>query len=420
MRVKLALSEDPKAQEPRCPPRQKFPRQTFSLIQTLMHEFYKKALLACFGLLAASVILGYTCLRLSYLHLPLLPAVGSSMALQIQPSWEVPAGGPVMLQIPEDKGRLRFDFRLAKSAEPHLVAVDLLFRDRKGKPIHLDFSRYASVSFLVKCSSPNTLMLTISTFEQRVSRPEDYLRYRRPEGYFACNESESRVELDLRRLETPQWWFLLSKLNMSRQDYKLNKVPKIAFGSTMQSPPDMISKVEISELGLDGRDRRYLLLFGAILCIAWGGFGLWFFRSHTLALIEDVRGKLQKDLPFVAYQQLSLQPHRDKERTAILQYIASNYANADLDLDMVIAQTGVNRTKIFDVLKSELGFTFSGYLNKLRLTEAARLLAEKDTAAVAEIAYLVGYGNISYFNKLFKEEYGCTPKAFRSACKPTP
>jgi AraC-like DNA-binding protein len=26
----------------------------------------------------------------------------------------------------------------------------------------------------------------------------------------------------------------------------------------------------------------------------------------------------------------------------------------------------------------------------------------------------VGYANVSYFNKLFKEEYGCTPKAFRA------
>jgi AraC-like DNA-binding protein len=58
--------------------------------------------------------------------------------------------------------------------------------------------------------------------------------------------------------------------------------------------------------------------------------------------------------------------------------------------------------------------TFTGYVNKLRLTEAARLLTEKSAATVAEIAYSVGYANVSYFNKLFKEEYGCTPKAFRT------
>ena len=58
--------------------------------------------------------------------------------------------------------------------------------------------------------------------------------------------------------------------------------------------------------------------------------------------------------------------------------------------------------------------TFTGYVNKLRLTEAARLLSENSGAAILEIAYSVGYANVSYFNKLFKEEYGCTPKVFRS------
>jgi AraC-like DNA-binding protein len=42
------------------------------------------------------------------------------------------------------------------------------------------------------------------------------------------------------------------------------------------------------------------------------------------------------------------------------------------------------------------------------------LLTDKDGKPIAEIAYAVGYANVSYFNKLFKEEYGCTPKAFRS------
>ena len=91
-----------------------------------------------------------------------------------------------------------------------------------------------------------------------------------------------------------------------------------------------------------------------------------------------------------------------------------NYRDPELDLDSVAAATGTNRTKINDVLKSELGLTFTSYLHKLRLTEAARLLTENVDTAVAEIAFAVGYANVSYFNKLFKEEYGCTPKAFRA------
>ena len=379
-----------------------------------MYEFYKKALIGGFWLLIASLLLAYFCLRQSFLHLPLLPAAESSLAWRGLPNWDARPGGPATLKVLDDQQQLHYEFRITNNVEHPFVAADLQFVDKKGKPIHADLSRYSSISLRIKCAPANTLMLTIPTYEGG-AKGEDFLNYRTPLAYFACGENAARVDLDLTRLETPQWWFYLAKLDLSHQAYKLDKVPRISIGTTFQSPLDVTSTVEISALELKGRDRRYLVVLAVTLLLAWSGFGLWFFRRHTQALVTDVRSKLHKDLPFVAYQQLSLEPHRDKEKTTILQFIASQYADAELDLETVVEQTGVNRNKIGEVLKTEFGFTFSGYVNKLRLTEAARLLAEKESATVAEIAYSVGYSNISYFNKLFKEEYGCTPKAFRSA-----
>jgi YesN/AraC family two-component response regulator len=127
-----------------------------------------------------------------------------------------------------------------------------------------------------------------------------------------------------------------------------------------------------------------------------------------------VNSKVKTNLPLVAYRQLTLEPYKDKEKASVLRYIASAYTDPKLDLESVVEGTGVNRYKINEVLKSELGMTFTSYLNKLRLTEASRLLTEKSNAAVSEIAYSVGYANVPYFNKLFKEEFGCTPKSFRT------
>ena len=165
---------------------------------------------------------------------------------------------------------------------------------------------------------------------------------------------------------------------------------------------------------LHGRDNRYIAALTVKLIAGWAAFAFWFFRAHSRALIGSVDNKLTKDLPLVAYRQLTLEPFKDKEKASILRFIATNYTNADLDLEGVVAATGANRNKVNEVLKTELGMTFTSYLNKLRLTEAARLLTEECRAAVAEIAYSVGYSNVSYFNKLFKEEYGCPPKAFRN------
>jgi len=165
---------------------------------------------------------------------------------------------------------------------------------------------------------------------------------------------------------------------------------------------------------LHGRDFRYLVALAAIVLLSWSLFALWFFRAHARALVTGLEAKVKKDLPLVAYRELTLEPFRDKEKAAVLRYIATHYTNPDLDLDSVVAGTGTNRNKVNEVLKAELGMTFTAYVKKLRLTESARLLTENPAATVSEVAYSVGYGNISYFNKLFKEEYGCTPKMFKS------
>lgn len=116
----------------------------------------------------------------------------------------------------------------------------------------------------------------------------------------------------------------------------------------------------------------------------------------------------------MAYKELSIEPQKDKEKSALLRLMATEYANPELSLESAAATLGINRTKINQILKDELGLTFTAYMKKLRLTEAARLLSENSEASISQIAYHVGYNNVSYFNKLFKAEYRCTPKTFQN------
>jgi YesN/AraC family two-component response regulator len=151
--------------------------------------------------------------------------------------------------------------------------------------------------------------------------------------------------------------------------------------------------------------------------VLWACFLFWLIRQYTQSLVADVKDKLRKDRPLVAYQQLSIEPQKDREKALLLRFMATEYADPDLSLEKVIAASGINRTKINEILKKELGFTFTAYLNKLRLTAAARLLSENDKANVAQIAYSVGYNNVTYFNKIFKSEYGYTPRTFKMICR---
>ncbi len=380
-----------------------------------MQEFYKKALLALIGLVIADAALAFFLIYQSYLSVPLVAANPASAGWHYMTNTDETMGGTSTARIVDpQREQLRFEFKLTDDGQYPFTSAGLILHDAKGRLAQVDWSKYTDITFLAKCAPSNSMIFGISTFDDKISKVGDFITYRSPGTYFSCNARGVPVSLDLTRLTIPDWWFYSVKLDLSYQGYELNKVSKILFGTSSQSPHNVDSYLDISELTLHGRDYRYIAALVILLLASWLAFALWFFRAHAHALTASLNSKMKKDLPLVAYRQLTLEPYKDKEKATVLRYIATNYTNTDLDLESVVTATGTNRNKVNEVLKTELGMTFTSYLNKLRLTEAARLLAENSAAAVAEVAYSVGYSNVSYFNKLFKEEYGCTPKSFRS------
>ena len=381
----------------------------------MMQNFYKKALFVLILLLVGDALIAMVCVYLSYPAAKLMPPGHGGVQWRVVTTTDVKEGGTSTIHVIESARRsLRFDFRLTKATAYPFASADMLLEDGKGNATPADLTRYNTISFVARCSPANSLLFAMPTFDQHMSKPGDFLTYPSPVTFFSCDEQGIPVTLDLTRLTIPQWWYDALKLDLARQSYSLDHVAKFVFGVSQHSPRERDSHVEISQLTLHGRDYRYLVALAAILVVGWILFAAWCFRAHARALVASLDAKVRKDLPLVAYRELTLEPFKDKEKAAVLRFIATNYTNSELHLDSVVAGTGTNRNKINDLLKAELGMTFTSYVKKLRLTESARLLTNNSAATVAEVAYSVGYSNVSYFNKLFKEEYGCTPKVFRS------
>ena len=55
---------------------------------------------------------------------------------------------------------------------------------------------------------------------------------------------------------------------------------------------------------------------------------------------------------------------------------------------------------------------FSAFINKFRVSHAKRLLKTTDLK-VYEVAEQVGFSDTKYFNKVFKDVEGVSPKEFR-------
>ncbi len=365
-----------------------------------MQHFYRKALGAFVLLLAADALIAGFCIHRSQPSASLVPRDRTAPRWHAAAITDAPYGGASTVRIRDaTRQSLRFDFRLSE-AIPHPWAWGALQFDGAA-----DLSAYSTVTFLAKCIPANSLILNVTVIDEGLAKPAM--------TFFSCNEKGMPVSLDLTRLSIPEWWYDNEHVDLARRSYTLDRVVKLEFGGSQYSPRDVDAHVEISDLALHGRDDRYLVALAVILVTGWSAFGIGFFRAQSRALGAKVASRLKKDLSFVAYRQLTVDGFEDQEQAAILRFIATHYARSGLDLDAVAAGTGASRSKINDVLTTELGMTFTGYLKKLRLTEAARLLTDQAGATVAEIAYSVGYAKSSYFNKLFKEEYGCSPRDFR-------
>jgi len=378
-----------------------------------MQAFYKQALLRFVLLLGLTLVVGNVCFERSHQHTDLLGHPDMPFQLHY---WNNSGNNDADFRAGADAARVAMEFTLS-GKEPHAsAAASLSFTDARGKPGLLDWSRFDKVSFEARCFPANTLRIGISTFDKNVTRAGNPLTYRSPSAYIDCTPEGMPIELDLKHLTIPQWWLDMYKVNPADAGYALDKVARFEIGTSTRSRSDVPSRVEIGRIQLHDRAYGYLYFLALFVVAGWGAYGYWFFRRYAAALSDDLHARMRRDLPLVAYQQLALEPHREKEKSSLLKMLATRYADPDLDLDTVVTETGVNRNKVNEILKAEMGYTFTGYLNKLRLTEASRLLVENATANIAEIAYSVGYKNSSYFNKLFKEEYNCTPKAFRELC----
>ena len=62
--------------------------------------------------------------------------------------------------------------------------------------------------------------------------------------------------------------------------------------------------------------------------------------------------------------------------------------------------------------KKETGENIIKFLTDYRMEKAKQLLDE-GTMKIVQVAKQCGYDNQSYFNRLFKNAYGMTPKQYR-------
>lgn len=127
---------------------------------------------------------------------------------------------------------------------------------------------------------------------------------------------------------------------------------------------------------------------------------------------------LRKSLIEKYSKQIMLKPSNVEVKTLDEKFlekalkITENYIDdPDLNIDKFVSQMGVSRMQLYRKLSALTNMTVKEFVNDIRLKRAEQMLSEK-RITVSEVAYSVGFNDLSYFGKCFKKKYGMSPSEY--------
>jgi AraC-like DNA-binding protein len=103
---------------------------------------------------------------------------------------------------------------------------------------------------------------------------------------------------------------------------------------------------------------------------------------------------------------------------AVIDFVNANYSNRNLSSWMIGDYLGLSNRYLMFKFKEAAGISLNEYIVDLRMRKAVHLLRNTDLP-VSRITAAIGLENDTYFYKLFKKIYHCTPREFSERCRGT-
>jgi AraC-like DNA-binding protein len=107
---------------------------------------------------------------------------------------------------------------------------------------------------------------------------------------------------------------------------------------------------------------------------------------------------------------------RDRRRAVETALWIDAHSHRQIDLEHAAGQAGISPFHFLRLFSSVLGVTPHQYLVRSRLRHAARLLADDDIS-ITDVAYDVGFADLSNFVRTFHRAAGVSPRRFREASR---
>ncbi len=294
-----------------------------------------------------------------------------------------------------------FSFSLNKQSDSSYAGINF----RKNTP--LDLSSFDRVKIRLKSSDSTSLKIILYAFVPEITEQDKPMSYAYLMKEIPASTETETYELKLSEFQIPDWWYECNHLKLYDKTIRcdLSTINRITIENG--NMPDKINSdtIIIEEITFIGSQKSLLITSGLIMLFSVSA--LTVFRTR---LFPNAKITKKKTIP--RHINISLSENSLNDSEIIEDYLCNHFSETDISINKTSAQTGIAAFKISKIMKEKFEKTFPQYITEIRLDEAKRLLVESDIKII-EIAFLVGFGNISHFNKVFAKQEKISPKEFR-------
>ncbi|MBN2536576.1 MAG: helix-turn-helix transcriptional regulator [Spirochaetales bacterium] len=328
--------------------------------------------------------------------------IGNRIWVYNDSGWE--GGHSIIEEFTYNSGKLILKYILKEGAKSPLVFFTI-YINPSYKPG--DLSQYNSLSLQIQETTSKRILMFIKTFEPGISMPELEKAHtlRHNQYLLQLTPGTHHYSIDLNKFITPDWWLNMMKVNktdITAESYK--KMMSFDMQFNLIGTNYILDKEEyicIENISLHKPMNILNPIILGLLILYYPGIAIFLIIRHGME-----KGKLPPQKP------VEVATYREKELERIKEFIELNYTNENISTRMIYENLGIPPFRVFKLLKEEYQLSFKQLINKMRIKEAKRLLTQTDLRII-EIAFHLGFNNISYFNNLFKNYEKQTPSTYR-------
>ncbi|MEG2380367.1 MAG: response regulator [Oscillospiraceae bacterium] len=141
-----------------------------------------------------------------------------------------------------------------------------------------------------------------------------------------------------------------------------------------------------------------------------------FVKDDIIAALKVAIENLSSGIAFVTEDEKRLEDNSSEGNSIVKRvndYIENNIQKK-LSIKVISDTLGYSTNYLGQLYKKHTGIFLNEYIVKVKMGKAVKLL-EVHQNSVGDIAEALGYGDIAYFIKQFREFYGVTPKVYRDS-----